>query len=199
MDRGFVESVLGWAWEQDDLRAVVREAYRLGDDADVETVRPGFMSHVWAWLEGERFEAIASRSGRGIDDVVRIHAQAVSYSLQTLAEQGLSLLAMALDSTDRTMSPAVRLLAEHLRYGVPTAHARTLSTEGLRHRSAAVQLGAALAREGVPAEDPGTALVAALAELDGDPEGWTTRLGRLVIDNSRLDLTAALGRFAERT
>lgn len=194
LESNFVRTMLRWAWDQSDLRTAVRDAYRLEPDENVRTVRGAFMAHVDAWLHGERIVQIAARSGRDVDEVVRVQAHAVSYALQTLIEQGLSILEMALGSQDRPMAPAVKKFADHLRFGVPTAQGRKLSGEGLRHRSAAVALGDELARRGIDADDSAAIGPAGLAALDDDPQGWTRLLGSLVMENSRIDLAAPVAR-----
>ncbi len=194
LDPTLVRAILGWAWDQSDVREAVRTAYRLDDDQEIRTVRAPFMDHVNAWLRGERIVGIAASTGRPVDEVVQIQTQAVTYALQTIIEQGVALLEVALEAVGRPFSPAVSVFVEHLRYGVPTRHALRLSTEGLRHRSAAVALGQALVVRGTDALRAEPIAPEALAELDDNPELWRQQLGSLVIENTRSDLVAPVGR-----
>jgi helicase len=198
LDQEFVQAIFDWAWDQSELLTAVRLAYRLEPEADIDAVRARFYAHVAAWLGGNRIAEISAVTGRPVDEVVRVQASAVSYALQTLVEQAVSLLETALISIEGSISPAVRNFPEHLRYGVPSAHARRLSIEGLRHRSAAVALGDALAEGGIDPDDGRPLGPTALAAIDDDPNLWERVLGSLVVDNTRIDLTAPLGRASER-
>jgi ATP-dependent DNA helicase len=192
-DAEFIEAVLSWALSQSDVQASLRDAYRLARDEDTTAAEEAFGVLVRSWLDGERFVQIAARSQADVDDVVRIHASLLSYTLQTIVEQGLALLAMALAADNRAAGRAVRLFPEYLRHGVPGELARRLAAEGLRHRAAANQLGAALGRLGLDTDVDGPVGPSALGLLDEEPEQWQALLGPLVVENTRIDLARPLG------
>lgn len=193
LDAGFVGLILEWAWAQGDIQEVVREAYRLEDNGDTGPVRQSFIDTVNAWLAGARFQDIALRSTLPLDDLLGVHGRVVSFVLQTLVEQGIALLAKLLESQERTLAPAVVQFPEHLRFGVPTAIARVLAAGGVRHRSAAVELGAALVAAGATNEERMAVFSAARRAILGHRDAWTERLGALVFENTLWDLTAAIG------
>jgi hypothetical protein len=198
LDPGFVGLVLEWAWAQGDIKEAVRDAYRLEDNADTAPVRQSFIDTVNAWLAGSRFHEIAVRSTLQLDDLLGLHGRVVSFVLQTLVEQGVALLAKLLESQGRTLSPAVVQFPEHLRFGVPTAPARVLAAGGVRHRSAAVELGAALVAAGISGDDRMAAFTAARRSILAYRDAWTGRLGGLVIENTLRDLTSVIGDAEEQ-
>lgn len=189
IDPSIVNVMLEWAWGQPDLQKAIREAHRL-DDADTNGLKQPFLDTVTAWLRGSRFREIAPVSKLGIDDLLGVHARVVSYVLQTLVEQGVVLLAKLLEGEGRSLAPSVLAFPDHLRFGVPTTAARVLASGGLRHRSAAVELGNALRNNG---EDRSVLLAAARAALGAYPMHWEQRLGALVYKNTLLDLSDAIG------
>ncbi len=191
LDAEMVQVILSWAWEQPELQAVVREAYRLSPTDAVGAVRDRFMAHVSSWLAGERFEQIAAATHAEIDETLRVHAQAVAYSLQTVIDQGLALLELALEPTGRALARPVRQFAEHLRFGVPSSVGRQLAARGLRHRAAFVALAAALERAEVDQGDSTELVLAADLEMETNQDLWVERLGELVFHNTRIDLDQA--------
>ncbi len=193
LDPAFVGLVLDWAWAQGDIQAAVRDSYRLDDNADTSPVRQSFINTVNAWLAGARFQEIAVRSTLPIDDLLGVHGRAVSFVLQTLVEQGIALLAKLLESQGSELAPAVAQFPDHLRFGVPTAPARVLSAGGVRHRSAAVELGAALVAAGISGDDRTATFTAARQSLVAYRETWVERLGALVVDRTLQDLASVIG------
>jgi helicase len=193
IDPAFVGLVLDWAWAQVDLQQAARNAYRLDDGVDVGTVRQTFFDAVAAWLSGARFKEISTRSTLPIDDLLGVHASVVSFVLQTLVEQGVALLAKLLESQGHTVAPAVLQFPEHLRFGVPTAAARVLAAGGVRHRSAAVELGTALASQGMMGDDRMALFSAARRSILAHRDALTTRLGALVVENTLWDISGATG------
>ena len=192
LDPSFVGSILEWAWKQADLQEAVLEAYRQ-EGKDTTTLKQPFFDAVNAWLKGSRFRDIAVLSRLDVDDLLGVHGRVVSYVLQTAVEQGVALLAKLLEGQGRALAPAVIAFPEHLRFGVPTAVARVLAAGGVRHRSAAVELGNALVRIGVSGDNRAATFVAARGELRAYPKEWEQRLGTLVFENSLSDLTAGIG------
>lgn len=193
LDSVFVDTVFEWAWGQTELQEALREAYRLDEDADTSTLKRLFFDTVNAWLKGLRFRDIAPVSNLDIDDLLGVHGRVVSYVLQSLVEQGVALLAKLLEGRGQALAPAVLAFPEHLRFGVPTAVARTLAAGGVRHRTAAVELGNALVRVGVTGEDRDAVFIAARRSLQAYPERWEGHLGTLALKNTLWDLSAAIG------
>lgn len=193
LDSIFVDTMFEWAWGQTELQEALHEAYRLDEDADTSALKRPFFDTVNAWLKGLRFRDIAPVSNLDIDDLLGVHGRVVSYVLQTLIEQGVALLTKLLDGRGQALAPAVLVFPEHLRFGVPTTVARILAAGGVRHRTAAVELGNALARVGVTGEDRDAVFVAARRSLRAYPEGWEGHLGTLAFKNTLWDLSAAIG------
>ncbi|WP_242352372.1 DEAD/DEAH box helicase [Anaeromyxobacter sp. SG64] len=186
-----VAIMLEWAWGQADVQEALREAHRLEDDADTSALKQPFFDTVAAWLKGSRFRDIAAISGLELDDFLGVHARVISYVLQTVIEQGVALLAKLLEGQGRALAPAVLAFPEHLRFGVPTSAARVLlAVGGVRHRSAAVELGNALRNSG---EERETLLPLARASLRAYPTEWKSRLGALVYETTLQDLSSAIG------
>jgi hypothetical protein len=75
-----------------------------------------------------------------------------------------------------------------LRFGVPTIAACALSNAGLRHRRAAISLGAIPEVQAV-ADGSRMLLLAVVSQvLRQDEAGWRVRLGGLVYDNTLADV-----------
>jgi helicase len=192
VDSSVVALILEWAWGQPDLQQAVRDAYRV-NDGEIADVKHAFFSTVDAWLAGKRFQDIARTVSREIDDVLGEYGRVVSYALQTLVEQGVALLAKLLEAGGNTLAPAIVQFPEHLRFGVPTEAARVLAAGGVRHRSAAVELGSALTGIGITGDGVTTTYVTALRSLTVHRASWEQRLGALVVRNTLQDLNAVLG------
>ena len=188
VDPSLVSVLLEWAWRQENLRAAVRDAYRLDDPATIDRVRQPFFELVISWLSGSSFAEMAVRANLEMDALLGIHAQAVTFVLQTLVEQGVALLNRFLQSRGTTMAGAVAAFPEHLRFGVPTAFARVLAARGVRHRRAAVELGRSLTG-GTFTEDHAVLFPIARQLLLDDRDEWEARLGSLVVDNTLQDLS----------
>lgn len=190
LDPNVVSIMLEWAWRQADVQESLREAHRLEDDADTSALKQPFFDTVNVWLRGSRFRDIATVSTLELDDLLGVHGRVVSYVLQTLVEQGVALLAKLLEGQGRVLAPAVLAFPDHLRFGVPSAAARVLASGGVRHRSAAVELGNAFRDN----DDDRTALLnAARRGLRAHAKAWEERLGTLVYKNTIRDLSSALG------
>ena len=188
IERGFVDTMLQWAWTQADFRQAVREAYRLKEGVGTDSVREEFGSIVRLWLAGEPFVAIGDALNMAMDDLLGVYTRAVAFVLQTLAEQATALLERVVESQGRGVSEAVRQFPEHLRFGVPTAGARALAGYGLRHRRAAVALGGVVSGPGGGA-DRQTLFRVVRDVLEADPREWETRLGTLVLARTLQDVS----------
>jgi helicase len=179
--------ILQWAWSHTELKTDLRSCFRLDDGVDVETVKKTFFEIVRLWMGGIRFREIAVQVGLTVDDVLAIHMRGVTFSLQTLVEQGLSLLAKHLESDGVELAEGFVSFPEYLRFGAPNAAVRVLASKGVRHRTACVLLGTALADNDL-AGSPDVVLRNAAVSLDRYPEQWRTALGHLVYKHTVKDL-----------
>lgn len=194
IDPALVNTMLEWAWSQQDLPPVVHAAYRVDDETGTNRVRNSFFETVRLWLLGRRFSDIARRVGLTIDDLLGVHAGVLTFGLQTIVEQGIALLRRLLESQERALAPAVVQFPEHLRFGVPTVAARVLAAGGVRHRRAAIELGRAT---GVLSDEllhDHAVFSRALRLLTEDSVHWRTSLGDLVFENTMSDLTSVTKR-----
>jgi superfamily II DNA/RNA helicase len=187
-DDEFVNVLLAWAWAHGYLADDIRKVYRLRAEDDLSGARNSFFAIVHRWLAGDTYAEIAAAAGIDVDDVLAVHTGAISYGLQSVVEQGVSLIAKLLESQGRTLSPAVRVFPDHLRFGVPTAGACALSIFGIRHRRAAILLGNTSEVQ-VSAGDGRARLFEIVAQiLAGDEQGWRGRLGALMYENTLVDV-----------
>jgi helicase len=188
LDANVVAAFLEWAWTRPEFQVDVRDAYRIVDEDSSEIVKRPLFAIVRAWLNGYRFSGIAAATTTDIDQLLGIHTSVVAYSLQKLVEHGVALLEKLLEERGAVISRAVVAFPEHLRFGVPTASARTLSQIGLRHRWAAVEIGRALTRDSVNADDRNATRTGAREGLLAWPNEWRAVLGSIVYDNTIADL-----------
>lgn len=191
VDASVVSAFFEWAWTQAEFQDHVRTAYRLASAESTESFKQPLHAIVSAWLSGQRFAEIAAATKTDASALLGVHTSVVAYSLQTLVEQGVTLLGKLLEERGVTLSAAVTAFPDHLRFGVPTASARTLSLGGLRHRRAAVELGKALTRDGINGDDKSVTLATAREALQVLSAEWRAHLGSLVFDNTVTDLKAA--------
>jgi hypothetical protein len=140
------------------------------------------------WMDGRSFADLATSSGLPIDDLLAVHTAVVTFSLQTLLEQGVALLDKVVTSKAGVLSPAVTAFPNHLRFGVPTRLGCILAARGVRHRRAYVQLGTALQGAGISAMNESVVLASAADSLRTYEEQWRSVLGNVVFDNTRTDL-----------
>ena len=183
-------AVFQWAWTHSDLREEVKVSFRLGENDDVETVKDRFFEIARLWMTGMRFRDIAAQVALPMDDLLAVHTRGITFSLQTLVEQGISLLAKRLEVEGIEISAGVRNFPEHLRFGVPNSTARMLAARGVRHRNASVQLGTALHNNHF-AGNQDEARIAAANSLRQFAEQWRATLGELVYQNTLSDLSLA--------
>jgi hypothetical protein len=193
VDEALVRLVLEWAWTQPDLIAAVREGYRLGDTASPDSVRESFFLTVLDWIAGKRFRDLAVTSGLEMDDLLGAHTRVIGFALQTLVEQGVAILGKLLEASGRPIAPAVVQMPEHLRFGVPTLAALVLANGGVRHRTAAVEIGKALTLRGVTGTERMTTFVSARLALEANEAQWRPYLGELVFTNTLADIHSVVG------
>ncbi|MEM5428548.1 hypothetical protein [Cupriavidus oxalaticus] len=147
-----------------------------------------FFEIAMLWMRGSQYREIADRVGMPMDDLLGVCTQGISYSLQTIVEQGVSLLEKKLERDGNVLAEGVRSFPEHLRFGVPNAAARLLAASGLRHRRACTQLGIALQAQ--PVVSPTQVRTDALASLRAHADAWRTHLGELAYQNTLSDLSS---------
>lgn len=185
LDPDLVRLVVDWALEQPGFTREAETVYRRTDVTDLAASLSGLLL---AWLEGLPFTALAARAGVSIDVLLRIHAKLVLFDLVTLVEQAVAILQQHLTSEGVTLASAVTSFPDFLRFGVSTAAARELMAKGVRHRAAAVKLGAHSAMSW-----PGNLLSLSTPwtiarDLLADTDTWLPRLGDLVYQRTVADV-----------
>jgi hypothetical protein len=188
LDEQFVTVILQWAWIHGNLDDDVRKVFRLEATDDLNGVRDSFFVIVRRWLTGDTYAEIAAASGSDIDDVLGIYAGAISYGLQTAVEQGISLISKLLEGQGRILSEAVTAFPDQLRFGVPTSGAVMLSKAGIRHRRAAILLGATAEISGAIGAGRAVALGIVRQLLQADEAAWRDALGALMYENTMTDV-----------
>ncbi|NVI98711.1 DEAD/DEAH box helicase [Myxococcus sp. AM009] len=190
-----LDAILTWAWEQPEMQAAVAAAFR-SDEQDVprSTAFSEFVMIVKAWIDGLPFVDIARVADLSIDDVLSVHAQVVSFVLQTLVDQGVTVLERLLETQGSTVSSYVANLPERLRFGVPSATGCALAANGVRHRRAAVMLGNALQSLNLPADNRPLLSSFASQPLIESAGYWREVLGELVYLNTVNDLAPGVVR-----
>ena len=180
-------AILEWAWTHRELKDDVKQSFRLADDADLDTVKDDFFDIVRLWMAGATFFEIGQQTRLSMDDLLAIHSRVVTFGLQTLVEQGLSLLVRRLQADGEELAAGVASFTELLRFGTPNIAGRWLASSGVRHRKAYVALGNAITRAG-PVLDLATIKAQALDGLRQHADGWRAQLGELVYANTLQDL-----------
>lgn len=182
-----LSAILEWAWQDRELKADVGVAFRLDDGQDPEGVKPRFFEIIRQWVHGATFAEIAQSTQMDVDDILGIHTRAITYSLQTLVEQGISLLARLLLERGIVLNEGVLAFVEHLKFGAPSSIGILLANGGVRHRKAYVELGNAMRSLSIPIHSA-NAKVVALQSLDAHTEAWRGALGEFVFANTRIDV-----------
>lgn len=185
-----VSTILNWAWQDKELKEDVRVAFRLDDSLSPESVKLRFFEIIRLWVHGATFAEIAQSTQIDIDDILGIHTRAITYALQTLVEQGISILSRLLQERDIEMSEGVSAFVEHLKFGVPSRIGIFLADGGVRHRKAYVKLGAAM-QVSTPSIQQANSKATALQSLETYSEAWRTALGEFVFANTLTDLSKA--------
>lgn len=179
--------LLEWAWSHPELQQAVIEGFRPPND-DATSVKGTFFDIVRRWMNGERFIVIAQERQLEMDDLLAIHTRAVTYTLQTLIEQGISLLARQLQADQLELAAGVSSFTEQLRFGAPNYVARWLAAAGVRHRLAYVSIGKAItAQQSIV--DSNLIKEHALQSLREHADAWRAALGELIYANTLKDLS----------
>ncbi|WP_262273955.1 DEAD/DEAH box helicase [Pseudomonas aeruginosa] len=183
----FMRTILEWAWQDRELKNDVRVAFRLDDVQSPEGVKHLFFAIIQQWVHGATFAEIARSTRFDVDEILGIHARAITYALQTLVEQGISLLSRLLLERGVEMNEGVPAFIEHLKFGAPSHIGVMLANVGVRHRKAYVQLGNAMQNLNVPIY-PGNVKTVALQSLESYPDSWRGALGEFVFSNTLTDV-----------
>lgn len=181
-DPELTQALLTWAWDLPEMKEAIEIAFR-----DEPPSRSDFAEILEAWINGQPLVEIARRADIPIDTMLEVHAKVISYVLQVAVEQAVGLLNKLLQASDRELSQAVMDFPEHLRFGVPTSAARVLAAGGVRHRRAAVALG--ISPEIAAIADDSATVFSTARDILEDRERWLPGLGRLVLDNTVIDIT----------
>lgn len=187
LDDALRTTILEWAWTHSELQDAVVQTFRPQED-NVALVKPPFFDIVRLWMLGRPFVEIEQQLQIDMDDLLAIHTRAVTFTLQTLVEQGISLLARRLQANGEELAAGVLNFAEQLRFGAPNGAARVLAAGGVRHRRAYVALGNAVAQQDVQL-DTASIKAQALEGLRQHADGWRQYLGELIYANTLKDLS----------
>lgn len=190
LDPELVRLVVDWAFEQPGFTEEAETVYRRTSVTDHAA---SLSELLLAWLEGRPFTEVAARAGVGIDVLLRIHAKLVLFDFVTLVEQAVAILQQHLALEGVTLAPAVVSFPDFVRFGVSTAAARELMAKGVRHRAAAVKLGAHSAMSSPDNLFSLSTPWTIARDLLTDTDTWLTRLGDLVYQRTVADV--AIRRF----
>jgi len=189
IDETLLRAVLEWAWTQSDIQQALIECYpQPARGAPVIPPVEDLYSQLEPWLTGSSFAAIAQGHKYDLDRILRIHSGVVSFKLASLVEQAFAVLTRYFEQTGQDLAPAIRLLPDYLRYGTTDYGARDLLANGVRHRRAAVLLGAEFT------VDLDTFLLTSIEQaasiLEADPDRWREALGSFVYARTVRDVGA---------
>lgn len=188
LDPELFQTIMRWAWTLPDVQVAAREAFRIAPNADTAPAFEKTFSIAWGWLTGRRFREIAADASLSIDDLLGIHTTLIGFALQTIVEQGLSLLAKSIEASSGVLAPAVVNFPNNLRFGVPSDAGRLLAMAGIRHRSAYVALGHYVQENAIPLAPFSQLKESLRASMVVQESAWRERLGALVYQNTLRDL-----------
>lgn len=179
--------ILEWAWTHSELRKDIVQTFRPEED-DPERVKGTFFEFVRRWMTGESFVDLAQNLLIKMDDLLAIHTRVITFTLQSLVDQGLSLLTYRLQVDGIEIAVGVTNFGEQLRFGSPNQAACILASSGVRHRKAYVALGNSITLQG-HVMNVATIKNQALEALRQHAEAWQAQLGNLVYAHSLKDLS----------
>lgn len=194
-DPTLVTAILTWSWGQASLTNKARQGFRLKELDDVESVRETFFEIVRMWLAGKSFREMSEGLLMEVDDILGVYTQVISFELQTIVEQGIALVKKLLEGQDKVLSPFAESFPQLLRFGVPTVSASMLA-ERLRHRRAAVELGAYGEMNRFTISDRNEIFIATRDLLQAHKEQLSLKLGRLTFDRTMREVSIAIKRGA---
>jgi len=182
------ELFVDWAWTHIDMQDSACRAFRVPADADHAGMQFTLLLMVKAWLRGSTFKTMSEECVMSMNDLLGVHSSVITFALQTLVEQGTSLLGQCIESRGGVLSSVVVDFPSYLRYGVSTPTGRTLAARGVRHRRAYVLLGEYVHSNSIATSSTSDLHKTLLHSLEVHQETWETLLGRLVYLNTVTDL-----------
>lgn len=182
IDEDLIRMFVGWAMDPPGFSNAVRAAFGKSDVQQVEEV---LVQIICMWIKGFPFQEIWMKTEISVDKLLRIHSKIVSFEFATLIEQAIALIQEVVSELDHALSLSLASLPDYLRFGVSTQAARELMAQGVRHRRAAVKLGAHPAMLG--AINPFVTPRSIAHELLKDENYWLPQLGKLVYQNTVTD------------
>ncbi|MFP5194519.1 DEAD/DEAH box helicase [Alcaligenes faecalis] len=187
LDNELRTAILEWAWTHRELQNDIVQTFR-PTGGDPELVKDAFFELVRRWMAGVSFVDLAQQLLLSMDDLLAIHTRVITFTLQSLVDQGLSLLTRRLQADGIEIAVGVTNFGEQLRFGAPNLAARVLASSGVRHRKAYVALGNAITQQD-PILNVATIKSQALEGLRQHAPGWQAQLGDLVYANTFKDLS----------
>lgn len=187
LDNELRATILEWAWTHRELQNEIVQSLNL-EDSDPERVKGTFFEFVRLWMAGASFIDMSQQLTIKMDDLLALHTRVITFTLQSLVDQGINLLTHRLHADGIEIAPGVTNFCEHLRFGAPNQIACILASSGLRHRKAYVALGNSIHQQGSVAF-AGMVKNQALEGLRQHAEGWQAHLGYLVYINALKDLS----------
>lgn len=190
IDETLLMALLEWAWSKSDMRRALITNYPQSN-RDEEPVLPpvsDLYDQLVSWLRGNTFAEIARAHMYDLDRILRIHSGVVTFTLTTLIEQAIAVLAKHFEQTGEAIAPAIADLPDFLRYGTADVDVRDLLSNGVRHRRAAVLLGAEFENDVetfflTPKER-------AARIIEENPSRWFAVLGSFVFTRTARDVGA---------
>lgn len=177
-DPQFLAALIAWAYTRPDFLQALAEAPPALHRQQL------FQELVIAWLQGATYRSISEQLGLTVDQTLKALNGLVSYSFGSLVEQAVAMIVVLAELEGTPIPDAVRRFPEYLRRGVSTPEALALLLSGVRHRRAAVAIGA---RIRIP-DNPFMHLVDVAREvLKTDPE-LKHQLADIVYDRTLRDL-----------
>ena len=181
-DDRLVSAFCNWAFTRPEYMQAVDFAFHTAGDPHATEVG----AIVGAWLRGDNYEQMAEAAVLDINVCLRVHAGVVLHTLVTLAEQAMAIMERLLDTESSALADPAKKFSQYLLRGVETPDALELMNAGVRHRRAAIQLGAE-----TPSVDVFQLILDATARartmLEGSTD-WLNDLGPLVLSQTRRDL-----------
>lgn len=187
LDEELCNAILEWAWTHDDLLYVIIQTFR-PEGGDPVRAKKTFFEVVRRWMMGASFLGISRELNMDMDTLLAVHARVIAFTLQTLVEQGISLITQRLKADGIEIAAGVTGFTEQLRFGAPNLPARVLAASGVRHRKAYVALGNAIVQAG-QVLDLTAIRTKARESLLQSADGWRAFLGELVYANTLQDLS----------
>jgi helicase len=181
-DNDLVSGFCNWAFARPEYLQAVDSAFHSSDNPHTDEVR----SIIDSWMRGATYSEMAEAAGLDINLCLRVHASVVLYTLVTLAEHAMAIVERLLEADDLGMGDPARNFSQYLLHGVATRGALELVNVGVRHRRAAILLGAD-PQENDAFSIPIDAVSRARTSLEGSTS-WSSALGPLVQSRTRRDL-----------